>query len=117
SEAGRTRSASGATVEVRSRAASENRSLMEESMLGTPMKTAVGVSNISVVYLYVSDMERSLAFYRDLLGIPLSGDEHWAEAAFDDGTRFALHATHEGVGPLSSGTVRVSLEVDDPELA
>jgi predicted enzyme related to lactoylglutathione lyase len=29
------------------------------------------VSRISVVYLYVSDMERSAAFYRDLLGIPL----------------------------------------------
>ena len=59
-------------------------------MLRTGMETAVGVSNISVVYLYVRDMERSLAFYRDLLGIPLEGDEHWAEAAFPGGTRFAL---------------------------
>ena len=29
------------------------------------------VRGLSVVYLYVTDMERSLAFYRDLLGIPL----------------------------------------------
>ena len=26
------------------------------------------VRNVNVVYLYVSDMERSVAFYRDLLG-------------------------------------------------
>jgi predicted enzyme related to lactoylglutathione lyase len=49
------------------------------------METAVGVSNISVVYLYVRDMERSLAFYRDLLGIPLEGDGHWTEATFPGG--------------------------------
>jgi len=81
------------------------------------MATAVGVSRISVVYLYVRDMERSLAFYRDLLGIPLAGDEHWAEAAFPGGTRFALHAAHEGVGELSSGTVHVDLEVEDADAA
>ena len=81
------------------------------------MATAVGVSKISVVYLYVRDMERSLAFYRDLLGIPLEGDAHWAETTFPGGTRFALHATHEGVGELSSGTVSVSLEVEDADEA
>jgi len=32
------------------------------------------VSRLNVVYLYVSEMERSLGFYRDLLGIPLEGD-------------------------------------------
>ena len=26
-------------------------------------------------------------------------------------TRFALHLAHEGIGPLSSGTLRVNLEV------
>ena len=86
-------------------------------MLRTGMATAIGVSNISVVYLYVRDMERSLAFYRDLLGIPLEGDEHWRETTFPGGTRFALHAAHEGVGELSSGTVNVSLEVEDADAA
>ena len=81
------------------------------------MATAVGVSGISVVYLYVSDMEGSLAFYRDLLGIPLEGDEHWAETTFPGGTRFALHAAHEGVGKLSSGTVQVDFAVDDADAA
>jgi predicted enzyme related to lactoylglutathione lyase len=74
------------------------------------------VSRVSVVYLYVSDMTRSLRFYRDVLGIPLEGDESWAEATLG-GTRFALHATHEGIGELSSGTVHVSLEVADADAA
>jgi lactoylglutathione lyase len=70
------------------------------------------VSRVSVIYLYVSDMERSLRFYRDLLGIPLEGDGDWTEATLG-GTRFALHATHEGIGELSAGTIHVSLEVAD----
>jgi catechol 2,3-dioxygenase-like lactoylglutathione lyase family enzyme len=32
------------------------------------------VRRLNVVYLYVSEMERSLRFYRDLLGVPLEGD-------------------------------------------
>jgi lactoylglutathione lyase len=86
-------------------------------MLRSGMATAVGVSGISVVYLYVRDMQASLSFYRDLLGIALEGDEHWAETTFDQGTRFALHATHEGVGELTSGTVNISFEVEDIDAA
>lgn len=70
------------------------------------------VRNVNVVYLYVSDMARSSAFYRDMLGIPLEGDDDWQQAALG-GTRFALHRTHEGIGELSAGTIHVSLEVDD----
>ena len=81
------------------------------------MATAVGVSGISVVFLYVRDMERSLAFYRDLLGIALEGDEHWAETTFPGGARFALHAAHEGIPALSSGTVKLSFEVEDAAAA
>ena len=68
------------------------------------------VRRLNVVYLYVSEMERSLGFYRDLLGIPLEGDEDWHEASLGE-TRFALHLAHEGIGPLSSGSVHVNLEV------
>ena len=81
------------------------------------MATAVGVSGISVVYLYVRDLERSLAFYRDLLGIPLEGDENWVETTFRGGTRFALHAVHDNVGELSSGTVHVDFQVEDVDEA
>jgi lactoylglutathione lyase len=74
------------------------------------------VRSVGVVYLYVSDMERSLRFYRDLLGIPLVGDDDWQEAALG-GTRFALHRAHEGIGGLSSGTIHISLEVADADAA
>ena len=78
------------------------------------------VSRINVVYLYVRDIERSLSFYRDVLGIPLESDEsdpNWAEARLENGLRFALHAAHEGVGPLGGGTVRVNFEVEDVDAA
>jgi lactoylglutathione lyase len=82
--------------------------------MGTTTKPLV--RRLNVVYLYVSEMERSLAFYRDLLGIPLEGDDDWHEASLG-GTRFALHRTHEGVGPLSAGTIHVNLEVADLDAA
>src|SRR2546423_14356098 len=97
---GRSRSASGAISPIRSRAASENRSPTRRSMLlDMPTDVLPLVSRINVVYLYVREMERSLAFYRDLLGIPLAGDDDWQEA--DLGVRFALHRWHEGVAPPS----------------
>jgi predicted enzyme related to lactoylglutathione lyase len=82
------------------------------------MGTAVEplVRKLNVVYLYVSDMERSLGFYREVLGIPLEGDGDWQEAALG-ATRFALHRSHQGIGELSSGTVHIDLEVADVEAA
>jgi predicted enzyme related to lactoylglutathione lyase len=74
------------------------------------------VSRLNVVYLYVTDMERSLRFYRDLLGLPLEGDGHWAEATLD-GVRFALHALDGEPVELSSGTVRIDFEVSDVDTA
>ena len=74
------------------------------------------VSRISVVYLYVRDVARSAAFYRDVLGIPLEGDEHWAEATLENGVRFALHATVTEE-ELGSGTARIDLEVADVDEA
>jgi catechol 2,3-dioxygenase-like lactoylglutathione lyase family enzyme len=77
-----------------------------------PTAAAPLVTKVNVVYLYVSDMERSVAFYRDLLGIALEGDEDWQEATLG-GLRFALHHTHEGIGELSAGTVHLNFEVED----
>ena len=74
------------------------------------------VHRLNVVYLYVSEMERSLGFYRDLLGIPLEGDEDWQEASLGE-TRFALHLAHEGICPLSAGSIHVNLEVVDLDAA
>ena len=65
-----------------------------------------------MVYLYVSEMDRSLAFYRGLLGIPLESDDpSWAEATFPNGVRSALHEAHGDESELGSGTMRVNLEV------
>jgi lactoylglutathione lyase len=74
------------------------------------------VRRLNVIYLYVSEMERSVAFYRELLGIPLEGDDDWQEASLG-GTRFALHRAHEGLGPLTAGTIHVNLEVADLDAA
>ena len=74
------------------------------------------VRRLNVVYLYVSEMERSLEFYRDLLGIPLEGDGEWQEASLGE-TRFALHLAHEGIEPLSSGSLHMNLEVADLDAA
>jgi lactoylglutathione lyase len=71
------------------------------------------VKGLSVVYLYVRDFERSLAFYRDVLGLAFDVGEGWAEATLPGGTRFALHAAHEGVGQLASGTMHLDFGVDD----
>ncbi len=71
------------------------------------------VSGLSVVYLYVKDMQRSSAFYRDVLGIPLEGDDDWREATFAEGVRFALHLWHEGAPEISAGTINVNFEVAD----
>ena len=75
---------------------------------------------ISVVYLYVSDMNRSLEFYRGLLGIPLEADAedpHWAEARLEGGIRFAIHLAPTGTPPQVPGTVRLNFEVGDLEAA
>ncbi len=74
------------------------------------------VSGIDNVHLYVREMERSLAFYRDVLGIPLEGDEHWMEADLG-GVRFALHPVPDGSGELSSGTISLNFRVVDADRA
>ena len=73
------------------------------------------VSRIDNVHIYVRDMQRSRAFYRDVLGLPLAGDEHWMQADLD-GIRFALHAAPEGVAP-EPGTAFINFEVDDADSA
>jgi catechol 2,3-dioxygenase-like lactoylglutathione lyase family enzyme len=73
---------------------------------------------INVVYLYVRDLDRSMAFYRDLLGLPLVKDAHeprWAEAKLPGGLRFALHQAHQEL--QTPGTVVIDFEAHDLESA
>jgi catechol 2,3-dioxygenase-like lactoylglutathione lyase family enzyme len=69
------------------------------------------------VYYWVSDMDRAVAFYRDVLDLPLlrqSGDE-WAE--FDGGgVRLALHGAVRGHAPPPGGATAVFL-VEDLDVA
>lgn len=75
------------------------------------------VKGLSVVYLYVRDLERSCAFYRDVLGVALEqADENWAEATLGS-TRFALHRLHAGTPEPHSGTIHLDFEVEDIDAA
>jgi predicted enzyme related to lactoylglutathione lyase len=75
------------------------------------------VTGLSVVYLYVQDLERAKAFYREVLGLVLEGDADWAETTLPGGVRFALHRAHEGAPEPSTGGVNVDFEVPDIDLA
>jgi predicted enzyme related to lactoylglutathione lyase len=74
------------------------------------------VTGLEVVYLYAKDMARSAAFYRDLLGIRLEGDDDWLEAKLG-ATRFALHHWHEGAPEPVTGGIHVDFRVDDADAA
>lgn len=70
-------------------------------------------SGLDHVYYWVTDMERAVVFYRDVLGLPLvrrTGDE-WAE--FDAGAvRLALHGAIHGHAPPPGGATAVFLVED-----
>jgi lactoylglutathione lyase len=76
--------------------------------------------DLEIVFVYVSDIDRSVSFYRDVLGIPLEQDAHdldWYAARFPSGVRFALHGAHEGAMPQPPGSVIVDFVVDDVDEA
>jgi predicted enzyme related to lactoylglutathione lyase len=74
------------------------------------------VSAIDNVHIYVRDMRRALAFYRDVLGMSFTGDEHWSEADLA-GVRFALHEWSESVSQTGSGGISVNFRVGDADAA
>ena len=62
--------------------------------------------------LWVSDMGRAIAFYRDAMGLTLRSESlSWSELAFGDAT-LALHISASGRGPEG-----LAFEVDDIEAA
>ena len=53
---------------------------------------------VSYAIVFVSDMKRSVAFYRDVMGLPLKFDSpEWSEFA-TDGATFALHRSETSAG-------------------
>ena len=85
-------------------------------LLTMAAETSSLVTGLDNVHIYVRDMERSAAFYRDVLGIPLEGDAHWMEADLG-GARFALHEASPSVRELTSGGVAVNIRVADADEA
>ena len=78
---------------------------------------------VSYAIVFVSDMKRSVAFYRDVVGLPLKFDSpEWSEFS-TDGATFALHRAEDsngrggpaGAGPsqVEAGTCRPGLSVPD----
>ncbi len=67
--------------------------------------------------LFVSDLERSIRFYRDVVGLKLQSEDR-DQAEFDvGGTTLTLHQAHSVAEshqpPTQSGCVRFGFRVDD----
>jgi catechol 2,3-dioxygenase-like lactoylglutathione lyase family enzyme len=71
------------------------------------------VDRLDLVFYWVTDMDRAVAFYRDILGLELLRREDGSWAEFDaGGRRFALHAVAEGQ-PLAPGGATAVFSVAD----
>jgi catechol 2,3-dioxygenase-like lactoylglutathione lyase family enzyme len=70
---------------------------------------------LNIAIVFVSDMRRSIAFYRDVLGLPLEFESsHWTQ--FDaSGAKLALHAAGAGgvEPPSRAGSCRPGFAVPD----
>jgi catechol 2,3-dioxygenase-like lactoylglutathione lyase family enzyme len=75
------------------------------------------VGPIDYVYYWTAEMDRAVAFYRDVIGLTLVRQDgsQWAEFATEP-VRFALHGATEG-HPVRSGGAAVMFRVDDLDRA
>lgn len=75
------------------------------------------VGPIDYVYYWTAEMDRAVAFYRDVVGLKLvrRDGSQWAEFATEP-VRFALHGATEG-HPVRSGGAAVMFRVDDLDRA
>ncbi|MFQ5705059.1 MAG: VOC family protein [Gemmatimonadales bacterium] len=74
---------------------------------------------VNYAIVFVSDMDRSVAFYRDVVGLELKFESpDWTEFA-TDGATLALHKSHEptdragGQDGMPAGRCRPGLQVPD----
>src|SRR5262245_59054858 len=78
------------------------------------------MTNLSHCIIFVSDMSRSVQFYRDTLGLALKFESpEWSEFV-GSGTTLALHAggpsqpqPGSGPGPAPGGTCQPGFKVED----
>ncbi len=76
------------------------------------MSTSELKLGFDAVYYHVSDMEKSIAFYRDILGFPFVSRDYVTR--FDlDGVLFELVPNPAGNALSGSGNARLSLGVAD----
>ncbi len=83
---------------------------------------SIAFQQLDYVIAYVSDMQRSVAFYRDVLGLPMKfTSPGWTEFV-TGGTTLALHMTggekvapHQGRPP--AGQAHLGFVVDDVQAA
>jgi len=80
------------------------------------MPTTALKLTFDAVYYHVTDMEKSIAFYRDVLGFPLKSRDYVAR--FDiDGVLFELVPNPAGQALTGGGNARLSLGVTDIQQA
>jgi catechol 2,3-dioxygenase-like lactoylglutathione lyase family enzyme len=78
-----------------------------------PMDPPRVVERLDLVFYWVSDMERAVSFYRDILGLRLTRQDSATWAEFDaGGRRFALHSAGDGQ-PVGGGGATAVFAVGD----
>ena len=81
------------------------------------MEPTSALDRLDLVYYWVSDLSRAVAFYQEVLGLTLlrRDDPRWAE--FDaGGRRFALHSAADGQ-PITPGGATAVFAVQDLDRA
>ena len=75
------------------------------------------VTALDLVFYWVTDLDRAVAFYRDVLGLQPTRRDGGSWAQFElNGRRFALHGVGEGQ-PMSPGGATAVFEVADLDAA
>lgn len=70
-------------------------------------------NNFHTIIIHVTDMERSIHFYRDLLGLTaMMTSEHWSEFEAG-GTKIALHTQFPGHTGSANGIPQLCISVAD----
>ncbi len=75
------------------------------------------MKQLDLIFYWVSDMDRAVSFYRDLLGLRLvrRDEDTWVEFE-SGGRRLALHSVAEGQ-PMTPGGATAVFSVDDLDRA